>query len=369
MAMKPTDTQTLRVIRMLVLAATAAALVVTEAELLFVGHTNGNNGQIIAVILIGLHLSTSARRSSGQTHRIHQPKKLMTFDEHSRQGSPKIYRSTLYLPAIVTLILILAGVFYRQAAWRQDRLLYPQIGQSIDLGGRTLNIYCSGEGSLAVVFDTFSHQAGMTWIAVQPQVANFTRACWYDRAGYGWSDPGPLPRTFKAVATDLHALLHAAHIPPPYVLVGAHDATSNIRVYNGHYPNEVAGAVFIDGNDVDEYAHHIDAPHFIKGPGERLFGRLNPYVLGSACIVLPTASRVAWLLPKFGRLGRTLAYGLSSDQQAELDFLSDRAFADACDMKQNEEDVRNAGNFGNHPLIAPVPRQEFIPRGENAREV
>src|SRR2546426_8794495 len=143
------------------------------------------------------------------------------------------------LISIVLLTLILAGWSYEQR--RRDKVRYPQVGRPVDIGGRTLNLYCSGEVGPTVVFDTFSHQAGLSWTAVQPRAAEFARACWYDRAGYGWSDPGPLPRTFKAVATDLHALLKEAGVPPPYVLVGSNDAASNIRVYNGLYPGEVAG--------------------------------------------------------------------------------------------------------------------------------
>jgi hypothetical protein len=60
-----------------------------------------------------------------------------------------------------------------------------------------------------------------SWFAIQPEVEKFTRACWYDRADYGWSDPGPHHARLKAIAKDLHSLLHAANIAPPCALVGA----------------------------------------------------------------------------------------------------------------------------------------------------
>ena len=96
---------------------------------------------------------------------------------------------------VAIVAAVVAGVTYEQVGRRQDRMRYPQIGRSVDIGGRTLNVYCLGEGSPTVIFDSGGHTAGYEWIAVQPQVAKFTRACWYDRASYGWSDPGPLPRT------------------------------------------------------------------------------------------------------------------------------------------------------------------------------
>ena len=108
------------------------------------------------------------------------------------------------------LVLLLAGMAYEQIGRRQDRKRYAQIGRPVDIGGRTLNIYCSGEGIPAVVFETFGHMAGHSWSEVQPLAAAFTRACWYDRANYGWSDPGPIPVTYQSTARDLHQLLHAA---------------------------------------------------------------------------------------------------------------------------------------------------------------
>ncbi len=228
---------------------------------------------------------------------------------------------------------------------------YPQIGRSIDIGGRTLNLSCSGDGTPTVIFETFSHQAGLSWNAVQAEAATFTRACWYDRAGYGWSDRGPMPRTFKSNAEDLHSLLSAAHLAGPYVLVGSYDAASQIRVFNGLYKNDVAGAVFVDGNDVDVYAHHVDVPAPVQGPWQRAFGSFAPHVLQLACVVFPLGQRAAFLLPHFGRYRPTLSYGLPLEQKEELDFLSDRAFADACYVARNEADVLAAGDLGSRPLV------------------
>ncbi len=157
--------------------------------------------------------------------------------------------------ALLILALVLAGMLYEQIGERRDKTRYQQIGRSVDIGGRTLNIYCSGEGYPAVIFESGGHTAGYSWIGIQPEVAKFTRACWYDRPGYGWSDPGPSPRTLTAIANDLHTLLHAATLPGPYVLVGATAGAFHVRVYNGLYPSEVAGAVLIHASDPDVFAH------------------------------------------------------------------------------------------------------------------
>src|SRR6185436_3890912 len=100
-------------------------------------------------------------------------------------------RITLKSIAVALLIAAAAGLIYEEVGRRQDRKRLPQIGQSVDIGGRTLNLYCSGEGSPTVILDTGAGGPGYAWSHIQPEIAKFTRACWYDRAGHGWSDPGP----------------------------------------------------------------------------------------------------------------------------------------------------------------------------------
>jgi pimeloyl-ACP methyl ester carboxylesterase len=132
----------------------------------------------------------------------------------------------------------------------------------VDIGGRTLNIFCSGSGTPPVIFESGGPGPGLEWEAFQPEAAKFTQACWYDRAGEGWSDPGPFPRTSVAICHDLHALLKQAGLPAPYVFAGASFGGLNSRVYAGLYPNEVAGMVLIDSAHEDEQSR---APKFFLG--------------------------------------------------------------------------------------------------------
>src|SRR6201996_4997514 len=87
----------------------------------------------------------------------------------------------------------------------------------VDIGGRRLNLFCSGTGSPTVVFESPSGGAGWEWWAVQPKIAAHARACIHDRAGYGFSDPSPRAADAANAVADLHALLQAAAIAPPYV--------------------------------------------------------------------------------------------------------------------------------------------------------
>lgn len=153
---------------------------------------------------------------------------------------------------LTAVVLILAGIVYEQIGRRRDRARFPQIGRSVDIGGRTLNIFCSGAGAPPVIFESGGPGPGLEWEAFLPEAAKFTQACWYDRAGEGWSDLGPLPRTSVAIANDLHELLKRAGVPAPYVFAGASFGGLNSRVYGGLYPNEVAGMILIDSAHEDE---------------------------------------------------------------------------------------------------------------------
>ena len=112
--------------------------------------------------------------------------------------------------------------------------------------GRQINLRCAGHGARTVVLEAGSHAESSTWFRVQPLLASFTRVCAYDRAGYGFSDAGPLPRNLDADVDDLHALIHRAGIATPVVLVG-HSLGSNIaRRYAELHPADVAAMVLID---------------------------------------------------------------------------------------------------------------------------
>jgi len=158
--------------------------------------------------------------------------------------------------------VVCAGIVYERVGEQTDRRRLPQIGRSVDIGGRSLNIYCSGDGTPAVIFDSGAGEPGYAWSNIQPEIAKLTRACWFDRAGSGWSDPGPFPRTSAAMSHDLHELLHRAGVPPPYVLVGHSLGGLNARVYNGMYPSDVAGMVLVDAAHEDEPKR---APKFMLG--------------------------------------------------------------------------------------------------------
>ena len=126
-------------------------------------------------------------------------------------------------------------------------------GRLVDLGGWRLHLNCTGEARPSqptVILEAGVGDFSVEWALVQPRVAAFARVCSYDRAGDGWSDMGPMPRTMRQIVFELHTLLARAEVPPPYLLVGQSYGGVLVRLYQTTYPAEVAGMVLVDGGRV-----------------------------------------------------------------------------------------------------------------------
>ena len=142
--------------------------------------------------------------------------------------------------------LALTGAIEQAIATERDRHAYPPPGQLVDVGGYKLHIFCMGEGSPTVILDHVGAGNSAQWALVQPEIAKTTRVCAYDRAGFGWSEPGPAPRDARQNVQELHTLLTNARIAPPYVLVGHSFGGDVARLYIDHYRDQVIGMVLVD---------------------------------------------------------------------------------------------------------------------------
>jgi pimeloyl-ACP methyl ester carboxylesterase len=179
--------------------------------------------------------------------------------QQKRSWPYRIGRGLLVLLGVV-VVLGLSGAVYESAAEAADARAYPPPGQMIDVGGYRLHINCIGTGSPTVVIDAGLGDWSASWSSsVQPQAASTTRVCTYDRAGMGFSEPGPLPRTAGRFAEELHTLLQRAEIPGPYVLAGHSTGGFTARRFAADYPAEVAGVVLIDSTTPGPGAH-AEAP-------------------------------------------------------------------------------------------------------------
>lgn len=264
--------------------------------------------------------------------------------------------------AVIIGILVALGTSYEQVERRRDRERFPQVGRSVDIGGRSLNIFCSGNGSPTVLFESDALNPGYGWAVIQRQVAGFSRACWYDRAGYGWSDPAPAPHTSRDSANDLHVLLHAAGVPPPYVLVAAGVGSYDARVFCALFRSEVAGVVFSDGMPEDE---------LVRFPEERGNAGKLPLHLGfPPDLALRVISEIGLMRLTVRRNGRKIAAKeFSQEEQAILSGLQDQpkmraAFLAEQGFSTGPDEARAAGSIGDLPLIVLVsnaPIEDAVP--------
>lgn len=150
-------------------------------------------------------------------------------------------------------LLAIAGALYETIADRADARRHPEPGRLVDIGGYRLKLNCTGAGSPTVVLESGLGDVSIEWQPVQAQIEKFTRVCSYDRAGYGGSEPGPMPRTSEQIAGELYTLLKTAGEKPPFILVGHSFGGYNVRVFNGRFPGEVSGLVLVDSVQEDQY--------------------------------------------------------------------------------------------------------------------
>jgi pimeloyl-ACP methyl ester carboxylesterase len=160
-------------------------------------------------------------------------------------------QTQIVLLTVLTSAIAVSGQQVRGSGRAPADIVYGQPGQLVNVGGFRLNLYCMGSGSPTVVFDSGWGDWAPAWSKVQPQIAKWTRACSYDRAGTGFSDPGPMPRTSVRIAEELRTALHNAGITGPYVLVGSAFGGDNMRTFADMYMDEVAGLVMVDA-DADD---------------------------------------------------------------------------------------------------------------------
>jgi pimeloyl-ACP methyl ester carboxylesterase len=155
-------------------------------------------------------------------------------------------QSVIFSVIAIAALVVLTGWVYQQLGTARDRKRYPAPGDLVELKGRSLHLLSMGEGSPAVVFESGLMSTVLSWGDIQAEIAKDARAVSYDRAGLGWSDPGPAPRDAGQIVNELHQLLEHTHVRPPFILVGHSFGGLTTRLFAARYPEEVAGLVLID---------------------------------------------------------------------------------------------------------------------------
>jgi pimeloyl-ACP methyl ester carboxylesterase len=252
-------------------------------------------------------------------------------------------RAARLVAVLIGLVLLGATLYEHIGAWRDSRVL-TQVGRSVDIGGRTLNIHCTGAGSPTAIFVSGRTAPGYVWTPTQRGVSAFTRACWYDRADLGWSDAGPDPEWGDAAARDLHRLVQNARLQPPLVLVGHSFGGHVIRLYHHAFPGEVSGMVFADAA--------LEDAGTIRGMPHRERPSIPRAVIGGLSIVLGRLGMMRFLASDPGPPPKQWT-AEEWDVLARLRRQRNVLLADAKvgPGRATDDLVRSAGGLENMPLI------------------
>jgi pimeloyl-ACP methyl ester carboxylesterase len=175
-------------------------------------------------------------------------------------------RAALSLLALIIVLACVGATYQLIGTWRDARR-FPQQGRSVKAGQLKLNLNCSGIGNPPVILENGGGMSLIGWIKIQPEIAKYARVCSYDRAGYGWSESGPEPRTALQIAKELKLLLDTAGEKGPYVMVAASLGGLYVRAYAGLYPADVAGVVLVDtSHEYQQDRFQSMLPAALKGP-------------------------------------------------------------------------------------------------------
>ena len=171
--------------------------------------------------------------------------------------SSRLWRSACRLLGrvfVLLIVLFIAGAVYQWLNVRAEAGRYPPPGTLVDIGGRRLHLVCIGElrpGEPTVIFESSGFGGALSSEKARKEVAARTRVCSYDRAGTGWSDPGPATMPTSVLVDDLERVLARAAIPPPYVLVSSSIGGLTTELFARRHGDRVAGLVFLDAANSD----------------------------------------------------------------------------------------------------------------------
>jgi pimeloyl-ACP methyl ester carboxylesterase len=252
-----------------------------------------------------------------------------------------------------------------------ESLRFKPPGQFYDLGEFRLHLYCTGSGSPALILEGGLGSPGEMWARVQPELAKNHQVCSYDRAGLGWSDASPEPRTVQNIVDELDSLLSRSKISGPYVLVGHSFGGYIVRVYAKKYPAEVAGIVLV-GAGHEDFARRMPSGCEAIAQSNISFGQLAQTL--SQFGIIRMAGDLGLLSPLTGDMLK----GVPPELQLELSALTfykpqfwKTYVAEMSSLPESEAQVRSTGTLGDLPLVvlSGNPDVSRVPKGCQAASV
>jgi pimeloyl-ACP methyl ester carboxylesterase len=249
--------------------------------------------------------------------------------------------------SIIAFVLAITGMIYQTAATESDQRKYPPPGILVNVNGHKMHIYCMGAGSPTIILDHVGGGSSVDWSLIQPKLAEHTRVCAYDRAGFGWSDYNPAPRTLAQQVDEVHSLLQGANEHAPYILVGHSYGARVDRVYAAKYPDEVAGMVLMDAGilaDDPRYPAEMQSDFELENNMLRAARWLAPF--GLVRVTRPLMGFPTYDLPEEARL--------ASASFAVLPHYFQSLIADGDAMPTVLREEREVSSLGDIPLLVLV---------------
>jgi pimeloyl-ACP methyl ester carboxylesterase len=265
---------------------------------------------------------------------------------------------------IAVVLAIIAGLWWVDGARAKAalRVQFPPPGQMVSVGSHKLHISCQGQGTPAVILEAGLGDFSSIWALVAPDIAAVTRVCVYDRAGMGWSQRSPAPRTAATIAEELHTLLGQAGIQGPYVLVGHSLGGLFVREYAYTYPQDVAGMVLVDSSHEDQGQR---TPPALAQAEKTVYDQLKRQVLLSRLLTASGVSAREYAGPPAGsKLPQAAAQAYRA--LAALDSASlETTLAEHDKIEESSNQVRAARTktLGDMPLIVLSHGQSGAPSG------
>jgi pimeloyl-ACP methyl ester carboxylesterase len=221
------------------------------------------------------------------------------------------------MPLLLIILMLCLGVARGAAAHPMGE---PP-GKMVDIGGRRMHLNCLGHGAPTVLIDIGLGAASLEWEPVMRLLAGTLKVCVIERAGYGWSEMGPYPRTSAAHVDELFLLQRAAELKPPFMLLGHSYGGFDMQLFARRYPTLVAGLVLVDASHPEQADRFAAPPHNVQiAPSSRMglvhFGRRPGVVPG----MTPAAEAQTRFQYENWRPRRTIAWELLGfrDSEAEL---------------------------------------------------
>jgi pimeloyl-ACP methyl ester carboxylesterase len=271
----------------------------------------------------------------------------------SGKSSSEPLRPVLQLLQQLTALVLVSCLMPATSAFAAVGVtqLSSQPGRLVDIGTHRLHIWCVGSGQPTVVIDSGLGGNSLEWIRVQRSLAPNVRVCSYDRAGYGWSEPGPLPRTSSRIVDELFTLLKNADIAGPYVLVGHSFGGYTMQLFANRYPSETAGLVLVDSSHPEQFERFLAPPIRVN---------LAPSGRNRIMMLSPTPPVPENLPDEVKSLVRML--NLKGEARAAMGH-------ELLDFRLSAQQVRNASDLPDVPMVVLTRGKRVWPKNDRGQHM